>query len=96
MNTTHLTPWKTVFERIDAARAAARRVLLARREKDALLFGTTAASIKGTRNLLYLAAKGVIPAPAQSARVAQEVTAANIAKAQRAELSRTVARAMGA
>lgn len=50
-----------------------------------LSFGSTPASIKGTRNLLYLAAKGVIPAQPQSARVAQELTAANIAKESRRE-----------
>lgn len=80
MSTLLPNPW--IADEADnvAARKAGRRVLLARREKDALPFGSPAASIKSTRNLLYLAAKGVIPAPVQTARVAQEVTNANLDK----------------
>ena len=59
-------------------------------------FGTTAGSIKANRNLLYLAAKGVIPALVPSARVAQELTAANIAKEQRVQNRRSYVWAMKA
>ena len=61
-----------------------------------LPFGSTSASVKATRNLLYLAAKGVIPALPQTARVAQELTAANIAKQQRVENRRFYVEAMKA
>lgn len=85
MNKIPLTPWKKAFAAIEAARLAARRVLLTRRDKVSLPFGSPAASIKSNRNLLYLAAKGVIPTQQPSARVAQELTAANIAKESRRE-----------
>jgi hypothetical protein len=73
-----------------------RAKLLARRDKSVLPFGTSSASVKATRNLVYLGKKGVLHGFVPNARQAAELTADNARKQKRIDDRRFFVAAMQA